>query len=115
MIPAHRQRAHRVRFDWGPTGAAAIAEGADVAVVVDVLSFSTTVCVAVERGTTVLPFRWNDERAAAYAEERGAVLATDRRRGLSPVAMATMVVRAPSWLIPAWNQCACREIAGVTF
>ena len=35
-------RRTRVRFDWGPTGAAAIAAGADVAVVVDVLSFTTT-------------------------------------------------------------------------
>lgn len=88
--PAHRQSAYRVRFDWGPTGATAIAEGADVAVVVDVLSFTTTVCVAVERGITVLPYLWKDQRAAAYAESRSAVLATDRRRGLSPAAMAAM-------------------------
>jgi 2-phosphosulfolactate phosphatase len=98
--PAHRQPAHRVRFDWGPTGAAAVAEGADVAVVVDVLSFTTTLCVAVDRGMTVLPYRWRDERAAAYAEERGAVLAVGRLEGraledgggsavsLSPAAMA---------------------------
>lgn len=90
MNPAHRQRSHRVRFDWGPTGASAIADGADVAVVVDVLSFTTTVCVGLERGITVLPYRWKDERAAAYAEDRAAVLATDRRRGLSPAAMARM-------------------------
>ncbi|HCB06310.1 MAG TPA: 2-phosphosulfolactate phosphatase [Nocardioides bacterium] len=75
---AHRQLDHRVRFDWGPTGAAAIAEGADVAVVVDVLSFTTTLCVAVERGMTVLPYRWKDDGAAAYAEERSATLAVGR-------------------------------------
>jgi 2-phosphosulfolactate phosphatase len=94
MVPSvdqtHRQLGHRVRFEWGPTGAAAVAEGADLAVVVDVLSFTTTVCVALERGVTVLPYVWKDERAAAYAEARSAVLATDRRRGLSPAAMATM-------------------------
>jgi len=78
MNPAHQQLAHRVRFDWGPTGAAAIADGADLAVVVDVLSFTTTLCVAVERGMTVLPYRWKDERAAAYAEERDATLAVGR-------------------------------------
>jgi len=98
MNPAHQQLAHRVRFDWGPTGADAIAEGADVAVVVDVLSFTTTLCVAVERGITVLPYRWKDERAAAYAVERDATLAVGRlearslpgRSGvsLSPAAMA---------------------------
>jgi 2-phosphosulfolactate phosphatase len=87
-----------VRFDWGPTGASAIAAGADVAVVVDVLSFTTTLCVAVERGMTVLPYRWRDERATAYAEERDATLAVGRLEGrslppssavsLSPAAMA---------------------------
>ena len=98
MNPHHRQLDHRVRFDWGPTGSAAIAEGADVAVVVDVLSFTTTLCVAVEQGMTVLPYRWKDERAAAYAEERAATLAVGRFEArslpggagvsLSPAAMA---------------------------
>ncbi|HYF72804.1 MAG TPA: 2-phosphosulfolactate phosphatase [Nocardioides sp.] len=92
---AHGQRRYRVRVDWGPTGAAAIADGADVAVVVDVLSFTTTLGVAVERGMTVYPFRWRDERAAAYAEERDAVLASGRseRSGvsLSPVSVREAV------------------------
>jgi 2-phosphosulfolactate phosphatase len=102
--PAHRQAAHRVRFDWGPTGAAAIADGADVAVVVDVLSFTTTVCIAVERGITVLPHPWKDERAAAYAEERAATLAVGRVEArslpggsgvsLSPAAMARVSGRS---------------------
>ena len=70
------QGEHRVRLDWGPTGAAATA--AEVSVVVDVLSFSTSVTVAVERGMQVLPFAWRDARAAAYAEEHDAVLAVGR-------------------------------------
>jgi len=78
LDPAHRQAGHRVRFDWGPTGAEAIARGAEVAVVVDVLSFTTTLTVAVGRGMTVWPFPWRDERAAAYAEERDATLAVGR-------------------------------------
>jgi 2-phosphosulfolactate phosphatase len=78
FLGAHRQPDHRVRFDWGPTGAAAVGHGADVAVVVDVLSFTTTLCVAVERGITVLPYRWKDDRAAAYAEELDATLAVGR-------------------------------------
>jgi 2-phosphosulfolactate phosphatase len=86
--PAHRQSAHPVRFEWGPTGAQATAESADLAVVVDVLSFTTTLCVAAERGITVLPYRWKDARAATYAAERDATLAMQRLEGLSPAAMA---------------------------
>lgn len=65
-----------VRFDWGPAGARATE--ADVAVVVDVLSFSTSVSIAVGRGMAVYPFRWNDARAEAFAAERGAHLAIGR-------------------------------------
>jgi 2-phosphosulfolactate phosphatase len=75
---AHRQHHSRLRLEWGPVGAAALAP-VDIAVVVDVLSFTTTVTVAVERGIEVLPFRWRDERAAAFAAERGAVLAGQRQ------------------------------------
>ncbi|WP_238385059.1 hypothetical protein [Nesterenkonia muleiensis] len=49
------QRDYPIRFDWGPVGARA--SGADIAVVVDVLSFSTSVCIAVERGMQVYPYR----------------------------------------------------------
>ena len=75
---AHGQAAYAVRFDWGPTGAAAVADGAAVAVVVDVLSFTTTVAVALEAGATVLPYRWEDGGAAGYAVGRDATLAVGR-------------------------------------
>lgn len=76
---AHAQAGHRIRLDWGSTGAAAIRSGADIAVVVDVLSFTTTLSIAVSRGTRVHPFAWQDDRARQYAAERGAVLAAGRR------------------------------------
>ena len=96
--PAHQQAAYAVRFDWGPTGAAAIADGADIAVVVDVLSFTTTLTVAVERGMTVFPYVWKGSRAEEYAAERDAVLAVGRFEGrgqgggvsLSPAAMSAV-------------------------
>ena len=67
---AHGQRAHGVRLEWGATGAAAIATGAEVAVVVDVLSFTTTLCVGIERGLSIYPYRWHDSRAEEYAAVR---------------------------------------------
>lgn len=94
---AHAQAGHRVRLEWGPTGGAAVAAGADVAVVVDVLSFTTALTLAVERGIAVHPYRWQDERAAGHAASLGAVPAVGRFEqrelggsavSLSPAAMA---------------------------
>ena len=78
--PAHAQAAYRIRFEWGPTGATATAPAGDpsYAVVVDVLSFTTTVSVAVARGVEVHPFPWRDARAREYAAAHDAVLAIGR-------------------------------------
>ena len=82
---AHGQASYDVRLDWGATGGAAVAGGADVAVVVDVLSFTTTLAIAVSRGTRVHPFPWKDERAAAFAADRTRCWRSDgsRRPGSS--------------------------------
>ena len=93
FLPAHRQGRHGLRMEWGPTGASAIGADVDVAVVVDVLSFTTTLSVAVERGIRVHPFRWKDERAAAHAAELGAVLAGPRGPGVSLSSAAMLEVR----------------------
>jgi 2-phosphosulfolactate phosphatase len=87
----HGQAAYDVRLDWGPTGARTLVADArpgDVAVVVDVLSFTTTLTVAVERGIVVHPYPWADAGAASYAEQRGAVLAVGRRAGLETGALS---------------------------
>jgi len=75
------------RFEWGPNGLRALAGHADVVVVVDVLRFTTAVSAAVEAGAVVLPYRWADGGAAAYAQEHEAILAGRRGEGphsLSP-------------------------------
>lgn len=73
------QASHGVRFDWGATGGRAIADGADVAVVVDVLSFSTSLSVAADRGIVVLPYPWESEDGPTYAAQHRATLAVARR------------------------------------
>ncbi|MBO0847116.1 MAG: 2-phosphosulfolactate phosphatase [Nocardioides sp.] len=89
--PEHGQASYSRRLDWGLTGARALVADArpgDVAVVVDVLSFTTTLSVAVERGIEVLPYPWAVARAPSYAAERGAVLARGRREGLAEGAVS---------------------------
>ena len=80
-LPGHDQSSYRLRLEWGPTGAEAVR--ADVAVVVDVLSFTTTLSVAVERGIEVFPFLWRDSRAAEHALRHAATLAVGRFEALS--------------------------------
>jgi 2-phosphosulfolactate phosphatase len=83
---AFAQSAYQVRFDWDAAGAAAIRDGVDVVVVVDVLSFGTAVDCALAAGVEVFPYSGDD--AAGYAASHDAVLAPqlhDRDRpSLSP-------------------------------
>ena len=65
-----------VQLEWGLAGARA--SRAAVAVVVDVLSFSTSVCIAVERGMQVYPYAWKGAGAEAFARQHDAVLAVGR-------------------------------------
>jgi 2-phosphosulfolactate phosphatase len=84
---------YSIRFDWGLDGARAAITGVDAIVVVDVLSFTTAVSVAVEHGATVFPYPWQDESAEAFAAAKGALLAGSRGQGnlsLSPVSMAEL-------------------------
>lgn len=66
-----------VRLEWGLAGALHAAEGVAAAVVIDVLSFSTAVSVALERGATVWPHP-SPSGAAERAGELDAVLAGPR-------------------------------------
>lgn len=88
------QDGYAVRFEWGTAGARALAPWVDVLVIVDVLSFTTAVDVAVTRGAQVYPYRQRDASAVAFAQRIGAVLAVDRRAvsaarpySLSPVSL----------------------------
>lgn len=79
--PGLSQRAQGVRFEWGLSGADAIVDGSDITVIVDVLSFTTTLTVAMDAGIDVIPSRWRDDRASQLAEEFDAVLAVGRSVG----------------------------------
>ena len=81
------------RFGWGPDGLAALAPAAAVVVIVDVLRFTSAVSAAVEAGACVIPARWADEQAAAFAASSNAILAGRREDGapsLSPTDLLTL-------------------------
>jgi 2-phosphosulfolactate phosphatase len=81
-----------VRCEWGLAGLEARLAGTDALIVVDVLSFCTSVDIAVARGGMILPYRWRDERAAAFAQAHGALLGGRRDAGfsLSPASLQSL-------------------------
>jgi 2-phosphosulfolactate phosphatase len=77
------QSEFEIRCEWARNGLETLAPISDVVVIVDVLSFSTAVDVALGRGGIVLPFPVKGDSAASYAASTGAVLASDRGSGFS--------------------------------
>jgi 2-phosphosulfolactate phosphatase len=68
-----------IRCEWGLRGVELLAPISDVIIIVDVLSFTTSVAIAVERGAIVYPFRRREASAADYAAALDAILANTRR------------------------------------
>jgi len=110
-----------VRFEWGLAGAAELSRVCAALVVVDVLSFTTSVTVAVERGIRVHPFPWNDQ-AEQYAQRIGAAVAVGRSAttsqrpwSLSPYALRTAPAVA-DLVLPSPNGatiCAAAQSGGI--
>ncbi|MFB9992281.1 hypothetical protein ACFFLM_09935 [Deinococcus oregonensis] len=87
------QTGDAVRLEWGKAAIKNFGPTGDVIVVVDTLSFSTAVDVAVSAGAKVWPFRWWDARAQAFVREQSAVLAGRREAGgmsLSPTSLLSV-------------------------
>ncbi len=117
------QGPYDVRFEWGLAGAEALAPSSSCLVVVDVLSFSTSVTVAAEAGTRIYPYPWRDESAAGFARSHQAELAVGRRAAsadrpwsLSPAALRRGPF-TPRLVLPSPNGsaiCTAAAGAGVT-
>ncbi|MEM9832729.1 MAG: 2-phosphosulfolactate phosphatase [Bacteroidota bacterium] len=74
----YNQAEFEIRLEWGLRGVEELAPVSDVVIIVDVLSFSTSVDIAVSRAAEVYPYRWKDETAVEYAQSLNAVLAYGR-------------------------------------
>jgi 2-phosphosulfolactate phosphatase len=73
------QAEYTLRCEWGPSGIRKLTKISDVLIVVDVLSFSTAVDIAVSNGAVVFPYGSRDEWVEEYARARSAQVAEKLR------------------------------------
>ncbi|HEY5630237.1 MAG TPA: 2-phosphosulfolactate phosphatase [Candidatus Limnocylindrales bacterium] len=108
------QHGFGARLEWGQAGVRRLAPLVDVVVIVDVLSFTTAVSVAVEHGAAVFPHRFRDATAAERARSVGARLAQARQDGpgpsLSPASL-TALMPGDRLLLPSPNGATCAVLA----
>ncbi|MEM6400861.1 MAG: 2-phosphosulfolactate phosphatase [Cyanobacteria bacterium P01_D01_bin.116] len=67
-----------LRCEWGHQGVIQLAPISDVVIIVDILSFSTAVEIATNKGAKIFPYQWKDSSANDYAKSVKAELATKR-------------------------------------
>lgn len=83
-----------IKCEWGIKGVEALAPISDVIVIVDILSFSTSIDIATDRGAFVFPYQWKNESAIEYARSIGAELADPTRKtgvwSLSPASLTSI-------------------------
>ncbi|MEO8664936.1 MAG: 2-phosphosulfolactate phosphatase [Ignavibacteria bacterium] len=56
-----------------------MASVSDVVIIVDILSFSTSVDIVTGRGSIVYPYKWKDGSAVKFSESVNGILAADKR------------------------------------
>lgn len=101
----HNQSQFDIRCEWGENGVEILAPISDVIIIVDVMSFSTCVSLAVSRGAQVYPFPLDRKKAAEFADSIGAVAAKARAGGLYSLSPQTMLNVIPDMklVLPSGN------------
>lgn len=101
------QREFDVRFEWGLAGLSALAPVSDVVIIVDVLSFTTSVDVVVGAGGAVFPYHGSIDDLPAFASARKAGFVSPGRQANSGYSLApTSLLAAPPGLclvLPSLN------------
>lgn len=89
-----KQESFGVRLEWGPAAVSYAAKDVECIVIVDVMSFSTCVSVAVDNGAQVYPYPWKDSSAVGYANNIGAnVASSDRLSHASGFSLSPVSIR----------------------
>jgi len=99
------QEHYMLRCEWGQEGIGYLGPISDVIIIVDIMSFSTAIDVAVSRGAIVFPSAVVHEQAYGKALENNAVLAGPRTNpgyNLSPASLLS-VKEATRLVLPSIN------------
>jgi 2-phosphosulfolactate phosphatase len=112
------QSPYEVKLDWGIRGAREAAKRKEIMIIVDVLSFSSTVIAAMENQSVIYPFPPPvNEKARKYADQIGAELVVGRaeaiktgKHSLSPISFAADDY-GKSYVLCSLNGAACVEAA----
>ncbi|MDT0178308.1 2-phosphosulfolactate phosphatase [Enterobacter sp. BRE11] len=102
------QNKYEIRLEWGLSAVEHLAREVDCAVIVDVMSFSTCVSLAVDKGARIYPYPWKNESASEFGRKIGAKTASPDRRfsagdySLSPVSIQR-ISEGESLVLPSPN------------
>jgi len=77
-----------IRCEWGLNGVGILKPTSEVIIIVDILSFTTSVEIATSRGAHVFPFDTWSEQARLFAREHNAILAEKDRTDLSKYSLS---------------------------
>ncbi len=107
-----------IRTEWGIKGAELLSPISDVIIIIDILSFSTSVDIALNNGAKVYPYQRNSSKIDEYATSLNAITAdTDRNsRGkysLSPTSLLNIPEKT-QLVLPSPNGSALSLSAGKT-
>jgi 2-phosphosulfolactate phosphatase len=82
------QKEYDIRFEWGLNGVEILAPLSDVIVIIDVLSFTTSVDIVVGNQGLVFPYAGEEDALPAYAQSVEAVIASHRRQDETAYSLA---------------------------
>lgn len=105
-----------IRCEWGLHGAKTLSQCCDAVIIVDILSFTTAVTIAVSQGGVVFPYPWRDDSREAFAISKNALLAGPRDSGsysLSPASL-TSVQSGERIVLPSPNGSTISLVTGET-
>ncbi len=111
------QTGFSIRLEWGAAAIRHLAPHADCVIVVDTMSFSTCVSLAVERGTIVYPFPTGGHTAQAYGALHHAEVASRERQAAQGWSLSPQSMRGAyeglRLVLPSPNGSACAFQAGM--